>query len=438
MTKTKAELKDELRQLQSRVKDLNSLIEISSIINSTLNLDTVVQLVMEKAQTVMHAEASSVMLINEETERLECKVALGTVGEKVAKTIFLKKGQGLAGWVWENKKPLIVPDVTKDHRFYADIDKQTGFRTKSILTVPLLAKDRIIGVAQVINRSDGKEFTDQDLDLFLTFCSQVALSIDNARMHQISLEQERMQQQLEAAREIQSSFMPEDLPVHPKNLFQISAINLPAISVSGDFYDAFWLDTWKIGLLIGDVSGKGIPAALYMAQIMSDFRFYVQQTQKPDQLLSLLNDQLVEKSRRGMFVTLQFIVVNIRSGELEFSNGGHLPLLIISNPDKQVKFIHGSGGTALGVEKSIVFQTTTSILNPGDVILMYTDGLTEARNENQQLYSSARLETLVKQDWNDPASMIQGILNDVRTYSNNFLQRDDLTLLALQWNNRKS
>ncbi len=271
--KIKQTTQNEIDRLRSRVDDLASLIEVSIIINSTLDLEKLIGLVMEKAQSVMRAEASSVMLINEKTNRLECEVALGQVGETVRKTIQLARGQGVAGWTWKHQKPLIVPDVEKDPRFYSAIDQKSGFRTKSILAVPLMAKERIIGVAEVINRTDGKQFTDDDLDLFSTFGRQVSLAIENARMHRMELEQERLRQQLESAKVIQQSFMPEILPGAKADRFRLAAKNLPAISVGGDFYDAIELDQNHLGLLIGDVSGKGVPAALYMARLMSDFRF---------------------------------------------------------------------------------------------------------------------------------------------------------------------
>ncbi len=292
--------------LKQRVKDLSSLIEVSIIINAATDLDELIQLVLEKAQAVMNAEASSVFLVNEESNLLECEVALGEVGDKVTKTIRLQKGQGVAGWVWEHGQTLIVSDVENDKRFYSLSDKSSGFTTKSILAVPLKTRDHILGVAEVINRVDGKEFTNDDLDLFSTFCRQVTLAIENITMHQNDLEQERLQQQLESANEIQQSFMPQDLPGGEDEPFELAAINLPASAVGGDFYDALDLADDKLAVLIGDVSGKGVPAALYMARFMSDFRFFVQQTPQPALLLKSLNEVLVERSRRGMFVTLLY------------------------------------------------------------------------------------------------------------------------------------
>ncbi|MCH6559324.1 GAF domain-containing protein, partial [candidate division KSB1 bacterium] len=256
------DLSKELAYLRSKVSDLSSLIETSIIINSTLELDALVRLVMEKAQSVMKAEASSVMLLNDEGDSLECTVALGEVGEQVKK-IQLKIGEGIAGWVALHGKPQIIPDVSNDPRFSSKTDSSTGFQTRSILAAPLKVKDKVIGVAEVINRLDGKPFDNDDLDLFSTFCRQVAMAIENTRMHKLQMEQQRLQHELESAKIIQESFMPEILPDLVNSQFSIAAKSLPAAMVGGDLYDFIQFDSNTLGIALGDVTGKGVPAARY-------------------------------------------------------------------------------------------------------------------------------------------------------------------------------
>ena len=426
--------KEELEYLRARVEDLSSLIEVSIIINSTLDLDKLIGLVMEKAQMVMRAEASSVLLINEKTDRLECEVALGEVGDQVRKTIQLAKGQGVAGWVWEHEEALIVPDVEKDPRFYSAIDQASGFKTKSILAVPLMAKNRIIGVAEVINRSDGKQFTEQDLDLFSTFCRQVSLAIENAKMHQMELEQERLRQQLESAKVIQQSFMPEILPHQQGNGLELAARNLPAISVGGDFYDAIELDDHRLGLLIGDVSGKGIPAALYMARLMSDFRFYVQQEDDPVRLLSLLNNTLAERSRQGMFVTLQYSVIDIENGVFTFSDAGHLPIIHVSPRFAEPRLLQARQGVPLGIAQDVPFEAHSVQLSPGDTIVLYTDGIIESKNWNNEQFSINRLATFCYNNSGKPQEMLDSLIREVQTFSAGMPQQDDITAMIFRWN----
>ena len=438
MNDSQKKLENELERYKVRVNDLSSLIEVSSIINSTFDLDVLINLVMEKAQTVMHAEASSVLLINEKSEKLECEVALGQVGDQVRKTIQLEKGQGVAGWVWEQQKPLIVKDVTTDTRFYNKIDEKSGFQTKSILAVPLAVNRRIIGVAEVINRTDGKNFSQDDLDLFITFCSQVSLAIDNARMHKMAIEQERWHQQLENAKVIQQSFMPDDLPGDSLGRFNLAAKNLPAISVGGDFFDALLLDDNKLALLIGDVSGKGVPAALYMARLMSDFRFLVSNSIEPEEVVSTLNKILVDRSRNGMFVTLQYAVIDLNNGELSLCNGGHLPIIHHSDCNEMHDFVYVEEGAPLGISKYINFETVRIKLNAGDFVFFYTDGVIEAKNKNNSQFSLNRLLSVSNRNWKHAKQMLDSIFKEVTRFANNVPQHDDMTFLVFHWTGNDS
>ncbi len=429
-------LKAQVKALKSRVADLSSLIHVTNIISSTLDLEELLGLVMEKAQEVMRAAASSIFLVNEEANALECEVALGSHGDKVRKVIRLAKGQGVAGWVWEQGKPLIVPDVSKDKRFYSNVDQQSGFRTKSILAVPLENKDRIIGVAEVINRADGGEFTEYDLNLFTTFCRQVALAIENARVHQMELEQERLRQQLESAKEIQQSFMPQKLPQGENGIFDIAARNLPAISVGGDLYDVLMIDDRHVGILIGDVSGKGIPAALYMARLMSDFRFYVQKYSQPKVLLEKLNDLLVDRSRHGMFVTLQFAIVDIWTGKLVHGDAGHMPLIRLR--DGEAIPMPLASGPPLGIMKKMPYGDNELLLAPGDILLFYTDGVIEAKSKDNKEFSMDRLLKLLNRHWASAIQVVEECLRQVYLFTKSSPQNDDITLVAFQWNKAQS
>jgi phosphoserine phosphatase RsbU/P len=425
-------LEKRIVDLEARLLGLSSLMEVSALINSTLDLDEVLALVMEKAQSVMHAEASSVMLINEETQRLECKIALGEVGAQVIQVLHLNKGQGVAGWVWEQDRPLMVPDVTTDKRFFREIDQQSGFQTKTILAAPLKAKDRIIGVAEVINRTDGKQFDEHDQELFIAFCRHVALAIENARMHKMALQQLRLQQQLDSAKIIQQSFMPQVLPSQSADSFGLAARNLQAISVGGDFYDAIELDDGKLGLLIGDVSGKGVPAALYMARLMSDVRFLAQKSRNPAELLLQLDASLCERSRNGMFVTMEYVMIDIASGMATCANAGHLPVLHISPQRAQNRWMNNTQGVPLGIIPGQRFDCVQIPLLAGDFLFLFTDGIVEARNVKGQPFGMDRLITAPK-DCRDAQALLEYIMNQVMEHVQHVSQHDDITALVFHW-----
>ncbi len=426
-------MKQQIQTLKQRISDLTSLIEVSAIISSTLDLDELIILVMQKAQSVMKADASSIMLLNEETNLLECRFALGEVQDQVKNKIQLKLGQGIAGWVAEKGDPVIVQDVNSDSRFYQKVDKTTGFITRSILAVPLKVKGKVIGVAEVINRCDGKPFTEDNLHIFSTFCRQVALAIENAKVHQYMLEKQKLKQQLESANIIQQSFMPQTFPTASDKKYQLFGKNIPAISVGGDLYDFIEFDSKHLGLVIGDVSGKGIPAALYMARLVSDLRFYGHLKKDAAETLIAINELLLERSRRGMFVTLNYMVLNCETGHLSIINGGHLPPLWIHGQKQSSEWIHSNIGTPLGIIPEVTLDETNIQLQPGDFLLMFTDGIIEAKNSQNNMFSMNRVEDLTNNHWENPKQLVNSVIDAVLTFSKGIPQHDDITVLALKW-----
>ncbi len=424
---------DELRDLQKKAQNLSTLIEVSAIVNSTLDLDEVVRLVMEKAQEVMNAEASSVLLLNPQTGRLEVQSALGEVGEKVRETLSLEIGQGIAGWIAQTGQPLNVPDVSKDPRFYDQVDRATGFRTRSILGAPLVVRGRVIGVAEVINRRDGRPFDDDDIELFTAFCRQVALAIENARMHREMLERQRLEQQLEAAKVIQESFLPKEMPSCPMHRFEVAAHYEPARAIGGDFYDFIALDGDRLGVVVGDVSGKGIPAALFMARLISDLHTYAKADIPPHETLSRLNAQLTKRSQRGMFVTLIYAILDAGRGRLTYANAGHVPPLLIAGATGQVQRLQQSRGIPLGIRGDASYAPASVQLDHSDHVLIYTDGLTEAKNPQRQLFSLEQLIREVRRPWRTPSELVHHVVDRVRTFIGEAPPADDVTLVAVKW-----
>lgn len=420
-----------MEELRAKVEALSSLIDVSIIINSTLDLDELMLTVMEKAQSVMKAEASSVMIINPEKNVLECPVALGEVGEKVKK-IELPMDKGIVGWVVTHGQPLNVPDAYKDPRFNPKVDEETGFRTRSILAAPLKVKEKTIGVAEVINRADGKAFNEDDLELFSTFCRQVAMAIENARMVQLELEKQKMQQQLDVAKSIQQSFMPEAFPALPQQRFQVAAKSQEASSVGGDFYDFIKLDEHTIGFSIGDVSGKGIPAALFMARMVSDFRLFTQIYHEPAHVLTVLNNLVAERSYRGMFVTTLYGVLDANSGDFAFSDAGHHPIIKI-NRKGEVDLLKGDSGIPLGIKPEHEYRQESIRLTDGDLLVFITDGVIEAKNKRGQGYGQRRLFQTLSKSPKGAQELLDFVIGDLEAFSKGAEQHDDFTIVVIRW-----
>ncbi len=426
-------LRREMDELTARVAALSSLIEVGMIISSARRLDEVLRLVMQKAHKVMGAEACSILIINETKKVFQIPVALGEASEKF-KTIEIPMDAGIAGWVVKHGQPQIIPDAYKDPRFNPSVDEETGFVTRSILAAPLMVRDKLIGVAEVINRTDGKPFNEEDLDLFLAFCRQVALAIENARIHELELEQQRLEQQLEAAKFIQESFLPESFPVSAEKKFSVAAKSMPAASVGGDIYDFVTFDDDTLGISVGDVSGKGIPAALFMARLVSDFRLYSQIYPAPEKLLKTLNKAIAERSRRGMFITFTYGVLDAEAGLFQYASAGHLPLIRFSPGSDTIDIPEAGPGIPLGISPAASFSQQTLQLYPNDCLIMVTDGVVEAKNSEGEAYSFERLKkTIITAEAKTCEGILDAIIDDLQLFSKDASQHDDITIVVLKW-----
>lgn len=418
---------DFLKDMERKVEDLKTLMEVSAIISSTLDFNELMTLVMEKAKDVMGAEACSILLYNKETDKLEFEVALceeESTSDMLKKKITLDMGQGIAGWVASNQKPLVIRDVKTDKRFYQEADKMTGFTTKSLIAVPLVGRRGLIGVAEVINPVKG----DYDLEIFQILCKQFAIAIENALFHRESIERERLKQELEIASALQRSFLPES-PVFEKGNVVVSAVNISASKVGGDLYDFIEPADGKIGIFIGDVSGKGVSAALYMAKIISDFRYIAHTVDSPEIVLNRLNS-LLSRTPRGMFLTAIYMIVDAGTGNVRLSVAGHPPFLWISK--RSVQVMTTPSGPPLGIVP-VDYSFDTMSLKNGDRLLLLTDGVFEAKNKNGQRIGFDNIVSFIKKHATDKENLLDSITDYVHKFSKGVERADDLTIVEVKF-----
>jgi sigma-B regulation protein RsbU (phosphoserine phosphatase) len=279
-----------IEQLERTVALYRGLVEVSVLINSISDFEELLSQILDVAGRVMRAEASSLFLIDETSGDLELAIARGPVGTELPRRAKVPRGYGFVGWVREHRKSLLVTDAYQDPRFYSELDKTTGFITRSVLCIPLLQGDQELGVLEVLNPIDKDHFDPVDLEAFEVYGSLAATAIARVR----AVEQERQRRELERdlslATEIQHSFLPRRLPVTGQVAF--AAQYRPAREIAGDFYDVFALDDETFDFVIGDVSGKGVSAALMMAQAVSMLRLIVNPENSPTVGMRSWNDWL--------------------------------------------------------------------------------------------------------------------------------------------------
>ncbi|MBF0555748.1 MAG: SpoIIE family protein phosphatase [Nitrospirae bacterium] len=420
-----------LRDIEKKVEDLETIIEVSSIISSTLDYSRLISIVMEKAKHIMQAEACSILQYDKESNKLVSEFAI--TGQLVTSNVLLKDrvtfdiGQGIAGWVAEHLEPVVIKDVYLDERFYRKANQMNNFETKSLIAVPLVGRRGLLGVAMVMNSKDKGHFSDYDAGIFQTFCVQISAAIENSRFYTESVQMEKFRQGLEIASVLQKSFLPET-PAFRKGNLRVSATNIPAEKIGGDIYDFLEPVSGSIGVLVGDVSGKGISAALYMAKIISDFRYKSKMIERPEVVFNRLNEGL-SNSPMGMFLTASYFVVNVNTGQFTVSAAGHPPFLWVTNSG--VKIMDIPSGPPLGI---LQYEYTSSefTLKSGDSLLILTDGVFDAKNTSGERLGFECLVSFVKEH-REKDTFVQAIIDFVQDFSNGAEMSDDITLVELKW-----
>lgn len=420
---------DEIDRCHEHIRKLKECFRVSGLINSSLEIEEVLEHIMTTSREILGADACSLMLVDEQTQELVFEVAQGPVADKLKRGLRLQKGQGIAGHVFETEEPVLIEDAYQDPRFHRALDLKTGYRTRSILCVPLQVKDRIIGVSQVINRLDGMPFDAEDQETLLLLCTHAAIAIENARMHRALLHKQRMESDLAFATNIQLSFLPQEVPRIEG--FGFSAHYQAALEVGGDFYDFIPLDEGRLGILIGDVSGKGVASALYMARLTSDFRMLAMRHKEPTHLIEHINNLLCERSCRGMFVTLLYMVLDADDRKLTYVNAGHIPPVLWNKGSKRFEILRGVGGPPLGILAGRGYPSGIHQLSSGDCVLLSTDGLIEAKNPGGDQLGWERVEHAVRKGDSHVGSVYHRVVEMMKDFVKDCPQSDDTTIVLL-------
>ncbi len=411
------------------VQNLKKVLALNSKINSTLDIDELLGIIMSTAEEVMSAEAASLMLLEESSQELVFKVALGAKGGELKEKFRVKLGEGIAGWVAQKGESLTINDAQNDKRFAKRFDHATGFQSKAMVCVPMKSKGKVIGILEAINPLGRGSFSGEDLALFEAFADQAAISIENARLHQELVKEELARRDLKIAREIQESFLPD---IKQLSLdVDVACQNIPAREVSGDFYDVLKLGESKTGLMIGDVSGKGVPASLYMVRAISDSRFLALTQSDPALFLKELNLRLAKNSRFGIFTTFLYLILDQAKKRIEYASAGHHPILRRKSDSGQVESLQQESGTPLGLFEDSHYPINRSEVESGDVLFLYTDGITEARNVKGEEYGLAHLKESLQTKNSSAQKYSERVFESLNEFTKGAEQHDDITLVSI-------
>lgn len=422
-------LKRSVQQTKKMISEMGALHEISRMFESSKNLDALLRYVLEKCMDLMNAEAASSMMVVDGVDELEFKIVFGPKSEEV-KPFRLKIGKGIAGWVAQNNEPVLIADAYQDPRFDPSFDKRSGFRTRSMLCVPLTYKSKPIGVMTILNRRDGHPFTESDKNLLTTFASQAALAMENAKLLWAAIEKERLDKELQVAAEIQQLIIPQSLPKIPG--LEISAAYIPCKEVSGDFYDVITINENLYVFVVADVSGKGIPGAMLVSTMQATLKAYFEYSTDLLSIITNLNDRIMKNTTEDRFITFFFGLYNVSESTLTYINAGHNPPLLVKG-EQELEYLR-TGGIFIGC-MPWRYEMAKISLPAGSILAMYTDGLVEAMNEKNKEFGEKRLiRVLIKNRSRSIGKVKEKIIESVHKHLGDNKLEDDFTLLLIKKN----
>ncbi len=356
--------------------------------------------------------------------------------EQILKSETFVVGEGIVGSVAKTKKGELVPDATEDTRINQHDDP--ALLVRSIIVCPILFQNQLLGVLAVVNPADGLEFNKTDFSLVENLAEQAGLAIHNADIMHIQMEKNRLDMELELASNIQGLLLPKAFPKTDE--LDVHATYIPAQKVGGDLYDIFVLDAHRVGIAIADVSGKGVPGSLLMAICQTNLRHFARRHDSPARVLSAINGEMMNAGmRKDKFVTMVYGIIDTRKNEIVLARGGHEPPLYLQRvgPHRRSEVISvQSEGMALGMVPSDIFDEIVEDkvipFHPGEVFVLYTDGVTEAVNEEGTEFAFSRLADRVSLLTDQPSRVVNnGIMDAVVEFSARDSYEDDLTLVTV-------
>jgi sigma-B regulation protein RsbU (phosphoserine phosphatase) len=388
-----------------------------------LDLEPALRRALDSIASQLGAEAGSLWLLDRAGKELTCHASVGPVAIDGARIAL---SQGIVGRCVRDNVCQSVLDAAEDPAFFGDLDRQSGMTTHTLLCAPMSIGGQAIGAVELINRQGGRDcFSESDEQVLQVLAASAALAVTNSQMAAAAVEHQQVQRELSLAAEIQRGLLPGPRP----GPFPICGANVPARTVSGDFFDYIDMPDGRIAFCLGDVSGKGIKSALLMAKTASLYRCLAKTIESPGKLLGVLNDELAETASQGMFVTMAAGIVDPETGVVVLANAGHEPPLhhTRSGEFHPVPAEEPPLGIASGIAGPEGFPES-SLRIDGGALYIFSDGLTEAISATGEQLGATGLADLIEAQTGDTLQeRVDGVMQAVGRLEH----RDDLTLLAV-------
>jgi len=417
-------LQEENKRLKIALEELSTLNDLARVISSTMDLDAIIDKVVHRSIRAVHAQQGMITLIDENNPEVMRTLIRTNDSKSDQKQYHLN--QNILGWMIKNNQPLMSNDFLNDKRF-SGLKVEGDF--KSLLCVPLIVKNRLIGILAAINKKDVNLFSEYDQRLLSIIGMQSAQILENARLYEQEKSLHSIKEEIRLAAKIQFELLPKKFPDVPG--YEIVGKSVPAQLVGGDYFDFIPIDEKRIALALGDVSGKGLPASLLMANLQATLRSLTLVSGSVCECICRSNKLLFHSTSSEKFVTLFYGVLDFEKHQFHYCNAGHNPPMFFSDSDESLTL--NTGGIVLSMMEKFDFLEETVCFKTGDVLVIYSDGISEALNKDKEEFGEENIENIVKLNRRLTANeLIEKIFHSVTLHMDGVDAWDDMTLLVVK------
>lgn len=425
MSKLDVSSGSEIRFSASSEVKLKAILELNRALGKSLSLDEVLPPVLESLFKIFVQADRGFIVMKTESGQLQPRWTKyrreDTAAARISRTILRH--------VVESKEAILSADASDDHRFEM-AESITDFSIRSMMCAPLIdSEGNVLGALQIDTVDQRNRFRQEDLDVLAAIAQQATIAMVSAQLHDQALQQRATQRELELARGVQEGLLPRANPTAEG--YRFFQFYRPANQIGGDYYDYVDLPDGRLAMIVADVSGHGIAAALYMAKLSAEAKFCVATSPSPSHVVDRLNRVMSDHLEEG-FVTMILLVLQPATGELTIVNAGHQPPVRRDSAGTLSNLGESSAGLPLGIDPNWKFQCATEALAAGDIVTMYTDGLTEAMNTASEQYGIERLHRRIIDSADDVQTLGKSLVEDVEHFTRGNAQSDDMCVVCVQ------
>lgn len=410
----------------------NLLKDISFKLKNTLDLDKILNQLLDSLQTIIDYDAAGIFVLNRDMVHRQFQISKHVIAG-IARRGFdqgppeddemLSLGKGIVGHVIKTGESVVIPDVRIDDRYIAGRQK-----TLSEITLPIFLNESPIGALDV--ESDRvNAYSRDDIEALRFFAGAAAISIEKTLLHLQILEKDKIEKQLQIAAEVQSLLLPGSSPLIKG--YDIAGLCLPTYAIGGDYFDYIEIDKDHLAIVVADVSGSGIPAALLMTSFRALLHSYARTDKNPVKVMQLLNKQISGFTRKKDFITVFYGILDLREHSFVYVNCGHNPPLLFKKNGKIEELTRG--GPSLNIQKEPKYETSKVTLEPGDCLVLYTDGAVEIFNEEYSEFGIQRFISSIQESINFSSDIIiNNVVEATKRFRGSDIYQDDFTLVIVK------